>query len=168
MRENIEKRRPRHTEDRSPCLCGFSESNYVLVEYEITWGGDPEDASVTTRGMATVDGLNTWVQEALSDPRYRRGLRVLADYRQLDWSDLSSADVHDRIELYVKDSVRLDQARVAVVMGAPVDFGMARMEQAYVAIDPELEIEIGVFLSIGNARQWLSEAPAPDSDSASA
>ena len=145
----------------------FQRVKLLPVEYEITWDGDPEDASVTTRGTATVDGLDTWVQEALSDPRYRRGLRVLVDYRQLDWSDLSSADVHDRIELYVKDSVRLDHARVAVVMGAPVDFGMARMEQAYAAIDPELEIEIGVFWSIEKARQWLSEEPAPDSDSAS-
>ena len=132
------------------------------MEYEITWGGDPEDASVTARGVATVDGLNAWVQEGLSDPRYRPGLRVLADYTQLDWSNLSPTDVHERIALYSKNAIKLGRARVAVAMRAPVDFGVARMEQAYVELHPELEIEIGVFFSIDAARRWLSTFPAPD------
>ena len=132
------------------------------MKYEITWGGDPEDAGVTARGVATVEGLNTWVQEGLSDPRYRPSLRVLVDYTQLDWSGLSATDVHERIALYAKDAIKLDHARVALVMRAPVDFGVARMEQAYVELHPELEIEIGVFFSIDAARRWLGTFPAPD------
>jgi glucan biosynthesis protein len=132
------------------------------MEYEITWGGDPEDASITARGVATVEGLNAWVQESLSDPRHRPGLRVLVDYTQLDWSDLSPTDVHERVALYAKDAIKLDHARVALVMRAPADFGIARMEQAYVELNPELEIEIGVFFSIDAARLWLSTFPAPD------
>jgi hypothetical protein len=131
------------------------------MEHQITWDGDPEDASVTTRGIVTVEGLDAWVREVLADPRYRPGFRVLVDYRQLNWGDLSPMDLYERIELYVRDSIRLDHARIAVVMGVPVDFGMARMEQAYVELRPELEIEIGVFFSIDEARRWLSTFPAP-------
>ena len=127
--------------------------------YKITWGGDPEDACVTTWGTATIEGLGTWVQEGLSDPRYRPGMHVLIDNRQLDWSGLSPEDVHERIKLFARDAVRLDSARAAVVMGAPVDFGIARMEQAYVELEPELEIEIRIFFTIEDAREWLRSLP---------
>jgi hypothetical protein len=150
MRENTERRRTRRTKLRP-------------VEYEITWGGDPEDASVTTRGMVTIEGLNAWVQEVLADPRYRPGFRVLVDSRQLDWGSFSSEDVRKRIELFAKDAVRLGHAHIAVVARVPVDYGMLRMEQTYIKLHSELEIEMGVFLSFEDARRWLSEAPAPDS-----
>ena len=143
------------------------QPRFTLVGHEITWGGDPEDGCVTTWGTASIEGLDAWVQEGLSDSRYRPGMHILIDHRQLDWGGLSPADMHERVELFARHAVRLDSARAAVVMRASVDFGMARMEQAYAAIDPELEIEIGVFWSIEKARQWLSEEPAPDSDSAS-
>jgi hypothetical protein len=135
------------------------------VEYEITWGGDPEDALVTTWGVATIESLDAWVQDGLADPRYRSGMHVLIDNRRLDWSGLSPADVHKRVELFAKNAVRLDSARAAVVMGAPVDFGIARMEQAYVELDPELGIEIKVFFSIEEARKWLRSLPEPEPDS---
>ena len=135
------------------------------MEYEITWDGDPEDARVTTWGTATLEGLDAWVQEGLSDPRYRPGMHVLIDHRQLDWSNLSPANVHERIELFARDAGRLDSARAAVVMRAPVDFGIARMEQAYIDLHPTLKIEIGVFLSIEDARDWLRERIAADASS---
>ena len=134
--------------------------------YEITWGGDPEDARVATWGAATIEGLDAWVQEGLSDPRYQSGMHVLIDHRRLDWGALSPANVHERIELFARSAARLDSARAAVVMGSPVDFGIARMEQAYIAMHPDLEIEIGVFLSIEDARQWLRERIAEEADSA--
>ncbi|MGD0274272.1 MAG: hypothetical protein ABSB96_11150 [Gaiellaceae bacterium] len=135
------------------------------MEYEITWGGDPEDASVTTWGTATIEGLDAWVKEGLSDSRYRSGMCVLVDHSRLDWSGLTPKDVHERIEFFAKEAARLGRARAAVVMRAPADFGIARMEQAYVELEPELEIEIGVFFSIEDAREWLRERIAADAGS---
>src|SRR5664280_1722674 len=130
--------------------------------HEITWGGDPEDGCVTTWGTASIEGLNAWVQEGLSDPRYRPGMHILIDHRQLDWSRLAAADMHERVALFARDAVRLDSARAAVVMRSSVDFGMARMEQAYIDREPELGIAIRIFLSIEDARERLREQIAED------
>jgi hypothetical protein len=132
------------------------------VEYEITWGGDPEDARITTWGTASIEGLDAWVHEGLSDARFRPGMHLLIDHRRLDWSGLSPQDVRDRIELFARDAAHLDSARAAVVMRAPVDFGIARMEQAYVELQPELNFELGVFLTIEDAREWLREQITAD------
>jgi hypothetical protein len=134
--------------------------------YEITWGGDPEDACVTTWGTASIEGLDAWIQEGLSDPRYRPGMHVLIDHRQLDWSGLAAADINERVELFARDAVRLDSARAAIVMQSPVDFGMARMEQTYIDLEPLLGIAIRIFLSIEDAREWLREQIAADAGSA--
>jgi hypothetical protein len=135
------------------------------VEHRITWGGDPEDAGITTWGTATAEGLDVWVQEALSDSRFHAKMRLLVDHRQLDWSGLSSDDVHERVKLFANDAAHLDSARLAVVMGTQVDFGMARMEQAYIDIDPDLKMKTRVFFTIEDAREWLSEQPALDASS---
>jgi len=132
------------------------------VEYEIIWGGDPEDASVTTWGSATIEGLDTWVQEGLSDPRYRPGMRVLIDHSGLDWSELTPEDIHRRIELFVKDAGRTGHISAAVVMRAPVDYGIARMEQAFIELHPEVQIDLGVFFSVEEAREWLRTLPKPN------
>ena len=134
--------------------------------YEITCGGDPEDATITTWGTATIEGLNAWVQEGLADSRYRPGMHVLIDHRQLDWSGLSPEDVHKRVELFARDAAVLDSARAAVVMGTPVEFGIARMEQAYVELEAELKIKIRIFFSIEDARGWLREQIAEEAGSA--
>ena len=136
------------------------------MEHEISWGGDPEDASVTTRGEASLEGFYAWVQEGLSDPRYREGMSIIVDHHELDWSGISLQDVQARIELFKKDLQLLGRIRAAMVMRAAVDFGLARMYQAYVELQPELQIEIGVFTSIEAARAWIRERKAADAGTA--
>jgi hypothetical protein len=53
-----------------------------------------------------------------------------------------------------------------MVMRAAVDFGLARMYQAYVELQPDLQIEIGVFTSIEAAREWIRERKAADAGTA--
>jgi len=136
------------------------------MEYEITWGGDPENACVTTRGEASLESLVAWMQEGLSDPRYREGMSIILDHRELDWSGISVQDVQDRIELFKTDSDRFGRVRVAMVMRAVVDFGLARVFQAYIEMQPDLQIEIGVFISIEDAREWIRERKAADANPA--
>lgn len=132
------------------------------MKHEIIWGGDPEDASVTTWGTATIEGLDAWVLEGLSDPRYRPGMRILVDHSRLDWSGLTPKDIHQRVELFAREAGRSGPVSVAVVMRAPVDFGIARMEQAFIELHPEIQIDLGVFFSVEDAREWLRALPKPD------
>lgn len=134
------------------------------MEYELIWGGDPEDARVNTSGVATIEGLNAWVQEGLSDSRYRPGMRILVDHSQLDWGNMSLEDIYRRIELFARDAAYFGKACAAIVMRAPADYGIAKMEQAYIELRPELDIKIEVFFSIDDAREWMRTLPPADAD----
>lgn len=78
------------------------------MQHELIWDTDgPEDLLVITHGVASIEGLDAWVQDALNDPRVRAGSRVLVDHRDLDWSPLSHSDIERRAELLARDAPRI-------------------------------------------------------------
>ena len=135
------------------------------MEHRITWGGDPEGIYVTTTGVATVEGLDACVQEMLADPRFQPGLHALVDHRQLDWSQMRPEEIKRRVDLIVRDADHFGLARGAMVMGRQVDYGVARIEQSHFEARSELRFKLRVFMSVEEARQWLREAPAPETGS---
>ena len=135
------------------------------MEYEITWGGDPEDARITSRGKVSLEGFIAWMQEGLSDPRYHDGMSIIVDHRELDFSAILLQDVQERLELFRRETNRVGRIRAAMVMRSAVDFGLARMYEAYVEMQPDLQIEIGVFTSIEDAREWIRGRKAADAAS---
>ncbi|MGD0165672.1 MAG: hypothetical protein ABSC51_00055 [Gaiellaceae bacterium] len=132
------------------------------MEFEIIWGGDPEDVYIRTRGVATVEGFSAWLEEGLSDPRKRPGLRVLVDHRQLDTSGMSVEDVERRVEIAAREEPRFSDVHVAVVVRRDVDFGVLRMLESLFEARPELRSIVRVFRSIEKARHWLATFPAPE------
>jgi hypothetical protein len=66
------------------------------MEYESTWGGDPEDVCMTTRGVARVRELDLMWREAVADLRRVDGMRVLVDHTRLDWSQVNTDDIRER------------------------------------------------------------------------
>jgi hypothetical protein len=123
------------------------------MEYEVVWGGDPEDILITTSGDASVADLHAWVQEAIADPRFRENMKVLIDHTQTRWWALSNEEIRLRGELITGQGHKTGSQRLAFVVGSPVDFGIGRMLQAQIAGSTQLVSE--VFESIEAARDWL-------------
>jgi hypothetical protein len=123
------------------------------VRYELSWDGDSEDLPVTMSGVAEVEELGAF-REALADPRWRPGLRILIDERQVDWSAMSAADIERRVDLLAR-AMATTRSHTAVVLGRSLDYGLVRMEQALVERRVPLQLE--VFMSLEDARAWLHD-----------
>jgi hypothetical protein len=63
------------------------------VDFTIEFGGEPQDVTITTSGVADLAGSERLYAELVSDPRHRRGLLVLADHSDLDTSGLTDVDI---------------------------------------------------------------------------
>jgi hypothetical protein len=63
------------------------------VDYTIEFGGDPQDVTVTTWGVADLKNLRRFNVELTSNPRYRGGLLILFENSYLDLSELSDRDL---------------------------------------------------------------------------
>lgn len=123
------------------------------MEWEIRFGGDPEDVLATTWGVASLSELEAFTHELVDDPRTLPGMNALVDHRRLDWRSMSSAQLRTRANQLVAVSPRLAGGRVATVVSGPSEYGIQRMTQAYV--DDGVKHERAVFYTLDDARAWL-------------
>jgi hypothetical protein len=136
------------------------------VEYEIIWGGNPEDVCVRTNGVATLEDFRAWLKEWVSDARIRPGLRVLMDHRQLDMSKVTVEDIERRAEIVATEAPRFRGAHIALVVERDIDYGILRMLGAVFEGRPEFRSVVRVLRSIEEARFWLATCPAPEASDA--
>jgi hypothetical protein len=73
------------------------------MEFTIEFGGEPQDVTVTTFGIADVHGSRRLYAALASDPGYRSGMLILADHSALEMSQLSDLDL-ERIAAVISES----------------------------------------------------------------
>jgi hypothetical protein len=103
-----------------PLLRGCSAKiGGVEFEVEFTDAGIPADLEITLSGVPTPESFVRLNERLTEDPRFRSGMRILADLTALDASELSEPEVQRLSESVVeRDWYRLPAA-VAIV--APDD-----------------------------------------------
>jgi hypothetical protein len=126
------------------------------VDFRLDWHGDPEQLLVSATGVADPDGLDAWLEAVLADPRWQPPMRVLIDYRLLDWGQMTAAEIEERVEVIARQADRIGASRVALVTDRKLDFGLLRMEEAQ--LEGRMRYEVGIFRSTEEARAWLTES----------
>ena len=119
------------------------------VEFEVTWGGDPEDVLIVTSGVANVEGLRAMSDAVLLDYRYQPTMLALLDHSLLDWTYMTSGAIRRRADDLADMVARIGSGCVAVVVRTP-DFGLLRMLQS-ISNRPRQRCD--------DARTWLREPP---------
>ena len=118
---------------------------------------DPVTGLVTLTVAGHVDGVG--IKEALQgvvdDPRFRSGADILWDFRQATGQDPSGGGIQDLVSFVasIKDR-RGTGYRVALVASGDLEYGFARMYEAYAE---HLPFELMVFRDLDEARRWLNE-----------
>jgi hypothetical protein len=123
------------------------------MEYDITWGGDPEDICMTTRGVARVHDLDSMWRDAVTDPRWTEGMKVLLDHTRLDWSQLSASEIQERAELMKRLSHEIGYQQVAWVVEDSASLRVGRL-MGFV-MDWRVGFVARHFTSLEEARRWL-------------
>ncbi len=109
--------------------------------------------TITTDGQGNVDGIIAFLDDIVAHPRWRPGLNILLDHRRLDIAPITVEGI-DRVSGYFQTlSHKLGDGKISLVMNRDIDFGIAR---AWELVTREyVDMEIGVFRSIEEARRWL-------------
>jgi len=129
------------------------------MEFAIDFGGEPQDVAVTAWGIADPAGLTRLHTGLTSDPRYRAGLLILADYSGLDMSDLTDRDI-ERVAAAIAESDWESPPRaVAIVASNLPTFVPTRMMVAHLGGSLSHH---RVFTSREAAVAWLREQRWPE------
>ena len=128
------------------------------MDYTIAWGGAAEDVWFKTRGVASVSDLDAMVREGVADPRWRRGMNVLLDHSDCDWSEMPLHAIEERANLLIEQADAIGYQRCAFVVGNESSYGVGRM--LGLLLDSRVKFAARAFMSIEEARAWLAEATA--------
>ena len=79
-------------------------------------------------------------------------LRALWDFRGIKVGDVSTSEIRTVATLHLGDRPELPRTRAAVVVSGDLEFGMARMAEAFITGSPA---DMQVFRNLTEATEWL-------------
>jgi hypothetical protein len=134
-----------------------SATEGATVIWRIEFGGNPQDVTITTDGIASCHGFSAMSLELVEDPRWRLGMAVLIDHSSLDMSALTGSDVEEIAAIFVELDDRLGPSIWAVV--APDAYSEGLTHVGVRQLEPSRMLA-RTFPSRDRAAAWLSEQRA--------
>ena len=125
------------------------------MDYVIDFDAEA-DVVVKTSGRADPDGIRRFLNEIVSDERFRSGSSLLNDPSELDFAGLTPADIRDISDLVSHLDEQHGFGPFAVVVPNAFAFGLARMGQTLVTTD----VLGRIFYSRDAAVEWLGKVEA--------
>ena len=124
------------------------------MEFTIEFGGGPQDVTVTTFGIADLDGSRRLYAALASDPRYRAGMLILVDHSALEMSRLTDLDLERIAAAITESDWNLPPRAVAIVAPSVEPHLRAREAVAHLGGSRSNR---RVFTSRDEALAWLGE-----------
>jgi hypothetical protein len=122
------------------------------MRWQIEFGGDPQDVTITTGGTATREGFFGFNGELVADPRWRPGMAVLLDHSALDMTRLTCTDVEEIAGFVVELDDRLGPALAAIIAPDSYTGGVTDVSIQFVASS---RLRACTFPSHERAVEWL-------------
>ena len=92
----------------------------------------------------------------LQDSQFKSGMDILWDFRQVKTENMRADQIREIVS-FIKNNQEKRGAnyRVALVVSRDIDFGLARMYEAYTQ---ELPFQLQIFKELSAAEDWLYKA----------
>jgi hypothetical protein len=117
------------------------------------WSGEATDSDL-------IDALTKY-QDIRSQADYCR-YNEIVDFSNATDFKLSSAGLRRLVHMASNSAVQGVKTKLAIIVSAPVAYGLARMYEAYRTLVPSVSKEVHVFKNYDNALQWISGDPVTD------
>ncbi len=120
-----------------------------------TWYGDATDGEL-------VDALTKYQQEIRSQADYY-SYNEIVDFSKATDFKLSTDGLKKLVQIATYGDIQGIKTKLAIVVSAPVAYGLARMYEAYRTFVPSASKEVRVFKNCSKALEWISTSLDTDS-----
>jgi hypothetical protein len=125
------------------------------MEHAIEVEQDGRSFVVTTSGQGSAEGIIAFLDAIVSHPSWQPGHHILLDHRKLNIADITVKGIDRVSHHFQKIAPQLGGGKIALVMKKDIDFGIARAWE--LTTDEHVDIQIGVYRSMDEARMWLRQ-----------
>jgi hypothetical protein len=128
------------------------------MEHAIEFGGSPQDVTITLSGVATPLGFRRFIEERLSDERFRPDMLIFIDASELDTSEMSGEKLRVAMEPLSEREWHGRPLAVAILAPDARTFTDATLTRAHLGGSNSRR---AVFGSRAEALDWLREQREP-------
>ena len=123
------------------------------MKFEIDFDQSPDYVLIKGEGEASVEGFDNLMKALVTSPKWKPGIKQLADHRSLILSGLSSEEVRRLVNIVKQYSEKYGNGPCAFLVKDALAFGLARM---YAMLGGEgIHPETNVFYKFEEAIEWL-------------
>jgi len=109
---------------------------------------------ITASGPVNGKDIIEALIKMLQDPDFKEGMDALWDFRTVHSGNSETAEIREIVSFVrANQKKRGINYRVALVVSRDIDFGLARMFEAY---SHELPFDIQIFKDFNDAQKWLN------------
>lgn len=112
-------------------------------------------------GPFTVEAYGAALARSAQTPGFRPDSHTVWDLRQADLADVQAEDLRQAVATHARHRARSEGARSAIVVTREVDYGVARMFQAFA---DDLPQEFRLFRNMDTALGWAATGFADPED----
>ena len=91
---------------------------------------DDEILEMKTSGIFSFDDLTKMVEQVIEDPKWKTGMDVIADFRDVDVKDLNVKEIYEAKNLHVQYNDIAGEGKIATILGSNLAYGFGRIYQA--------------------------------------
>jgi hypothetical protein len=132
-----------------------------LVRSVVAFGGNPQEVTVSVSGVASRTEFRLLYEDLAGDPRFRPGMRILLDFRELDVTELDGREAADIGRHLAGIEDRYGSASLAVVVPDPLTFDLTKTAEVSASFE---QVNVSVFYRCEDALMWLETRPRASSE----
>lgn len=125
----------------------------IMMKYTIEFEVELNTLVIRGMGDVTREGILDFHKDYLSDHRWNPGMNVILEFRQLSFSRFRPADIGFIRDLVIGSKKEIGAGKMAIVISADNDFGLARMWE--MSTELFVEFSISVFRELEEAWEWI-------------
>jgi hypothetical protein len=129
-----------------------------LLTFDVQF--DPEgqeDLRIHVSGRAESGEFERFYDELVADPRFRPGMKILADFRELDLGQLHAGSIASIGRAVADREEQWGAARYAIVVPNSMAFGLVRMAELTAHLQ---QMTVWPVYTLADAEAWLAlDAP---------
>ena len=127
------------------------------MKYTLEIDAENTVRTITTRGIGTQKRIEALLEELFSHLQWKPGMSLLFDHRELQFKNNHQSVMITFSDFLIRAGSNLGNGKLAVVMDAEFDWNILKAWELITA--SQIQMEIGIFRSIDNAKAWVLGPP---------
>ena len=122
------------------------------MDWNLNFWND-EILEMKTYGIFAFDDLARMIEQIIIDPKWKPGMNIIADFREVDVRGVSVKEIYEAKDLHTQYNDLAGEGKIATILGSNLAYGFSRMYQAIAGTD--VKSRIMTFRDYENGVDWI-------------